>query len=818
MAGDPLMLFPERQHSHLRLAAAVSPGTRERRASGFGQPPRYTDRGSHGRAVRRDVLRVRDEHQRRQPTLGVTPELVLVLETNRQLSPEDVERAGLTVLELRSDTALVAFASDPELTEFLARNQQYQLGSPGLTDKGNERAAKYQELFDSIESLRGLQTADVLSLRASSLIDQVNTDDLIRVDIQCWCPENEDEARRRNNDVRAAVETAGGVVLDGGVRVEAAWSALCVEIAAGRIAEVASVDRVRSIDVLPQPVLSYMQLRATTPDDLPIVVAPAADAPIVAVIDSGLRSAHPLLSPAVMGVEYLGPGFGDGGDEAGHGTMVASLALYGSLEEPLAERSPLRAAGRLLSIRVLDAEQRFPDDRLWAGQMIDAMQLAVAAGTRVINLSLGDPRTPYSPPRPTAVATLVDIFIREHPDVVVVVSAGNFPPTEFTREALLRGTYAETLLTDPEAGLLDPATAALALTVGGLCGDRGQGAQRSVSTDIQPVGAPGLPSPWTRVGPGAMASVKPELCAPGGSAMVDTLQGRVRLEDPSASVVGAGGVEQNRLLAIGTGTSLAAPLVSHAARRVLTRYPELSGNAVRALLLLSARGVELVVEGLTESRNREQQRRLTGYGRISAERAEASTDHRAVLLSEASILVDDVHLYRVPIPSTFFASGGDISVSIALAYGPPVRATRLDYLANCLGVQVFHGASLAEVQGAYVKAEETTELDDDADATPSEISRHQLNLQPANTSRGRGAHQFGTYGRNQKFDSERGVEFIVAVRSVNRWDTVGAFQNYALAVALERDVDHADLYAELQIQLEAVARIDVETQVEIEPI
>lgn len=309
--------------------------------------------------------------------------------------------------------------------------------------------------------------------------------------------------------------------------------------------------------------------------------------------------------------------------------------------------------------------------------------------------------------------------------------------------------------------------------------------------------------------------VKPELSAPGGSATVDTLQRRARSTDPASSVVGAGGTDQNRLLALGAGTSYAAPLVSYAALRVLARYPALSGNAVRALLLLSAEPLDVIVDDSSNSHNHQQQRRLTGYGRVSAPRSETSTDHRAVLLNEAEIRLDEVHLYRVPIPGTFFAGGGRSSVTLSLAYDPPVRATRLDYLASRMGIQMFHGASIAEVQRAYVAAEETDELTDDPNAAPAALDRFKLALQPANANRGRGAHHFATYGRSRRFDSRRGVEFIVAVRNVNRWDTSGALQRYAFAVALERDLDHADLYAELQLQLEALATVELENEVEI---
>ena len=63
----------------------------------------------------------------------------IVLESNRQVKPEDVESAGLQILELRRDKVLVAFAGDPELSEFLERCDKYGLGARGLAAGGNER-------------------------------------------------------------------------------------------------------------------------------------------------------------------------------------------------------------------------------------------------------------------------------------------------------------------------------------------------------------------------------------------------------------------------------------------------------------------------------------------------------------------------------------------------------------------------------------------------------------------------------------------------------------------------------------------------------
>lgn len=811
---DPFPIFAERRHTHLKLAAAIAPGPRALRPQGFPRPPKHSDRAGHGRIIEQFSIQVRSDFERRSTVFGVEPNLVLVLESNRQIDPSEVQRAGLTILELRSDRALVAFASDPDLAEFRSRVERYRQGVRGLTEGGNERPAAYENLFDAIEQMRTLNPADVLSPALATLVSGSEPSSLIRIDVQCWCPEDEVDVRARNAEVASAVESAGGVVLSTAIRLQAGLSALCVDVPADKIFELAAVDRIRWLDTIPHPLLSNPKLRNTSTHGLPAVQAPHRDAPIVAVIDSGVRSAHPLLAQAVVGVEYLGSGMGDGGDAVGHGTLVASLALYGSLELRLDSGETLRPAGRLLSIRVLDADNNFPDDRNWTDHLLEAMEIAVAAGARVINLSLGDPRRPYVPARPTPAGASVDAFIRRHPSVVVVVSVGNFGAHEVS--SLLNNTYPADGLERPDVGILDPAPAALALTVGALCGDLHQGAAEvRVDANVRAVGRPSMPSPFTRLGPGPSFMVKPELCAPGGSLSIDTLVLRPT-KRPATSIVGAGGADPEHLLATDSGTSFAAPLVSHAALRVLARYPALTGNGVRALLLVAAEQLPSPFDGAADAEKLMQQRRLTGYGAVSASRAEASADHRVVMVSEASIVIDEVHIYVVPMPATFFVSGGVFVVSVALAFDPPVRATRLDYLANRMNFQAYFGVSVDTVRDAYAREIQMPVVEEETSQAPSQLRSSQLDLQPANADRSRGAHQFGTYRRTQRFPSDRGREIVIAVRNVNRWDAAEARQDYALAVTFARDTGHGGLYAELSAELQPLAELEAGIEIELE--
>ncbi|HLV58718.1 MAG TPA: S8 family peptidase [Natronosporangium sp.] len=739
------------------------------------------------------------------------PELVLVLELNRRLDPDRVRPAGLSFLEFAGEKALVTFADDPELKQFLRILEAYQQGArPPREEGGPERAAAYEELFDAIEAVRRWGVEDVISDALRQTLDQATPKQLLRLDVQCWCPDDPSDARRRRLEVSQAVTAVGGKVLDKSLRHSAGLSLLRVELPADEVVTLAQVDHVRSIDILPRPALTQPQVWYAGPDSIPPVLPPLATAATVAVIDSGVRSAHPLLAPAVVGAEVVGPGLADAGDESGHGTLVSSLALHGQLEGKLAAGVSLRPAGRLLSIRVLDNQDQFPDVRLWEEHLHEAITLAINAGARVINLSLGDVRHPYRPPRPTPLSALIDNLARDH-NLVVVISAGNYSTAGYAVDEKFRFDYPLRLLSASDSGILDPAPAALSLTIGAVCADPVQGARPAQDrVDVVPVGGPDQPSPVTRVGPGVGGMIKPELVAPGGSLSVDEGFGRI-VNDPSLAVVGAGATA-DRLLAWGVGTSYAAPLASHAALRVLGRYPTITANAVRALVMASAQVIEPILTGSSPSNVDREQARLTGYGRLSAERAEASDDHRAVLLAEEEIEVDGVHLYVVPLPETFFEPGGTRTLALALAYDPRVRPTRLDYLASRMMVRAYRGVSREVVAEAYAQMEQA---DDDisggADApSPASIRPYEIELQPADTRRGLGANQYARRVFRQRLRPENGREIVVVVRNTNRWDLPTARQRYALAVVLERDPSHSPLYAELRAQLEALAEVELE--------
>lgn len=176
---------------------------------------------------------------------------------------------------------------------------------------------------------------------------------------------------------------------------------------------------------------------------------------VVAVADSGVDEAHPDLRARLVGVSAWGRK-GDASDPHGHGTHVAGSVAGDGTTSAGAVRGAAPGAG-LFFQSIMDADGGLgglPPD---LGELFEE---AYQAGARIHNNSWG--AAAASAYRVNSLE--VDEYVADHPDLLVVVAAGN------------AGTAARPRFTD--AGSADlfsldaPATAKNALTVGAARSDR----------------------------------------------------------------------------------------------------------------------------------------------------------------------------------------------------------------------------------------------------------------------------------------------------------------------------------------------------------
>lgn len=66
-------------------------------------------------------------------------------------------------------------------------------------------------------------------------------------------------------------------------------------------------------------------------------------------------------------------------------------------------------------------------------------------------------------------------------------------------------------------------------------------------------------------------------------------------------------------------------------------------------------------------------------------------------MTEAEVEEDRLHFYRIPVPPSLLSGKGRRGITVALAYDPPVRSSREEYLARTMFVDVVQGLTTPEV-------------------------------------------------------------------------------------------------------------------------
>ncbi|GAA3837998.1 S8 family serine peptidase [Saccharothrix violaceirubra] len=250
----------------------------------------------------------------------------------------------------------------------------------------------------------------------------------------------------------------------------------------------------------------------------------------VAVVDSGIDTAHPDLDDGKVVAAANFSTDPDAADRNGHGTHVAST-VAGTGEASAVVRKGVAPGAKLLNAKALNARGLGSD-----AAVIEALEWAAAQGADVVNMSLGS-LDPARGPDPLTMA--VDAVSRTS-GTLVVVAAGN------------QGERGTSTITSP--GWADEA-----LTVGAV--DR-----EDAVADFSSRGP--------RLGDHA---IKPDLVAPG----VDIVAAR-------AEGTRGGPVVDERYQQL-SGTSMATPHVAGAAAILAQQHPTYTNSELKGALISTAR-------------------------------------------------------------------------------------------------------------------------------------------------------------------------------------------------------------------------------------
>lgn len=717
---------------------------------------------------------------------------------------------GLHLISHNPDRTLVVFASDTELRSFLGKLDEYASEAPG---------SHVYAFLSAIDGVLPLGPEDRRGRRLHA--SPVGEDEIGVVDVEIMHPGDRALCNQWLSELRQLVERGRGRLTDSFIG-QYMCLARC-HLSAQSLEEVLGVDFVLEVDRVPRPTFRMSMLLETTLDQLPPVGQPAEDAAGILVVDSGIMTGHPLLQPTIeeatafVGDRAGAPDSTDAdGVYPGHGTAVAGIAAYGDVAECV-RTGAFEPSVKLFSARVLDEQCRYDPDILCEHQIDRAVKHFVDRypQCKVVNLSLGDSDRPLPEGRRQfRLAARLDELAYELSDknIVFVVSAGNVSDPGVGGEEGVLG-YPGSLFNE-SSRVVDPGTAAIALTVGSVAtGNQpqrhpGDPARRCVA------GVEGYPSPFTRTGYGVNGMVKPDVVYFGG----DTIMDRLGLQsDPGVGIPTTSSEfapPEGRLFRSVTGTSFSAPAVSNMCARLFERFPGASSNLVRALIAASARLPSERPPELEVAGNAAETLRVYGYGIPDYERAAFSDTADLLLVAQGEIRVGWFHLHQIPtLPDEFLRTRGRKRISVALAFDPPTRHTRASYLGIGMQFHLFRNLGQQDVVNLFRDWEQAP-ADEGETKVKGLLSKlpgsQKVGLSPGQQLRSKGTLQKGVLDISRSTWSYDQGNMYLGVICLRKWapEEIDR-QRYAVAVSLEHEDSTVPLYEHIRQQVQVAHRIRV---------
>ncbi|OFV67323.1 MAG: subtilase family protein [Candidatus Syntrophoarchaeum caldarius] len=735
----------------------------------------------------------------------IDPKLIFKIEANSPINENDLGRMGLKILGVDYKDAVVVFADDEHLTAFKRMIEEYANEIP--PDQENAKHA----FIHAFEDIRKIAPGEKIGVRLRK--EPLKDEDIAILDIELWHlgREYREQMLSWKDGIDRILKENGGEVTD--FYLGRALFIIRAKVPSTLLYDILNLPQVARVDRPPKTTLDLAKIKGISLDEIGEIPSPEDDAPGILIVDSGITSGHPLLKSAIGDAQsYL-----DGKspvDENSHGTAVAGVALYGDLREYIKEKK-FNPELWIYSARVCDENGEYDKEKLPETQLDEAIKYFVEhyENIRVVNLSIGDPEKIYHPEDyQYRLAAVIDELALEYGDnnILFVVSAGNYEDSRTGVEYLDEETasrYPAYLLDDPNAKVIDPATSALALTVGSLSLEQGS-ANRWFASPL--AGFEEFPSPFTRTGPGVNGMIKPDLVEFGGDLTSEKGSGIVT--DPSIGVITT---EKNflteGLFRVEDGTSFSAAKVSHLAAKLWRELPDATSNLIKALLVASAkipdiRPPPLDSIDLKGSAKEDQSKLLNiyGYGHPSLDRA-FSIQNRVLLIDEREINLDDIVIYEIPVPVEFYRGSGRRTISITLAFDPPTRMTRKQYLGVTMEFHLFRGVDVEQIKQRYAKMET---FDTEEEGVPPLLRSNEISLVPGVTLAKKGTVQKRMWLIDRTPDYiDESLKLVVICSG--KWMIDEEYkQRYAVVVTMEQR-DMIELYNKIKERLRIPERVRI---------
>ncbi|MES0492007.1 MAG: S8 family peptidase [Leptospirales bacterium] len=753
------------EHIHFKRETVI----RERRRNPFPPPKFEGNKSEHAQTLTEQLHRAKQLAATKE-TPGYDNRILLKLNIREGFEPASFESiAGIQIVSQENKEIVLLFTTELALTEFEKRLATY--GSTGdVTRKELIEATRAFDLWTEEDRLGKVLEREGLPSAETFILD-----------VELWPLENRQERDSMLSAFREWATDTDFIILD-------TISNNYLTIARLKCAKVNYKNLfhyrdVRTIDLPPRYTLEYSLLN-TDITDIPEPETPPLDAPRVAILDSGLNSGHPLVQAAVGDrrsyINGLGPE-----DKTGHGTAVAGIALYGDIQEALANKT-FTPHFWILSGRILDDQNEY-SEKFIENQVEQAVrEFHSDYDCKIFNLSIGDALRPYSGGKAGTFPMTLDNLSHEL-GVLFIVSAGNILKSEIIENLKANIDYPDYLFNN--SSILEPANAMNALTVGSIARyDKSRTSARYINDPAyQPLAQINSVSPFSRLGHGISGCIKPEIVAYGGNLSHDA-------RTNSLSEHGLGELTLNhsytdgKLFSEKLGTSFSAPHLTHLAGRLLANIGHDSVLLLRSLIVGHAKNEML---NFPKEIKDDDKLRMAGYGKIDEEHLYRSGEEVVVLYAVDKIEDDKNHFYEIPLPSEFFNGRRKREVTITLSYFAPARNTRVNYRGMRMFYKFIKGTTLEQAVRMFDK-----ETPKDQYKNIPEFGTLNRNINAE--SRSNGTVQSSTWTIKQP--DKKSKYFIVITRNDHPWGKRFSRdkEEYVLTIILrDREQTEANLYSKI---------------------
>ncbi|VFJ14051.1 S8 family peptidase [Candidatus Nitrosocosmicus franklandus] len=707
-------------------------------------------------------------HEKNKIKFGnyLDPRLIFKIKTNQYVYEsnfrQDLERAGIQVLN--SSTAnpgyWIAFSNDSEFKEFKMKLQKHH----------DDDRYKY---FLAIDEIVPIPVDEKIG--RSLNIDQLPEMGFEFLDVEVWRMEDS-ELDQFLSGFENWLKENNCLILDNLITIN--FCILRVRISKRVLNEILALNEIALVDR--PPTLEVESLLMQPIEKEQIIGPPNENCSSIAILDSGILK-HPILEDAIK--DYIK--FDDDeeiGDHSGHGTSVASICLYGDVEKCIRD-SRFEQKIWLYSLKIIFKQNKNRGNeynKLLENRLKELVEKTIQKdpNCKIFNVSIAIPHhiLKNDVVKNFNLAVLLDELAKKY-NIIFVISIGN-------NTQLPDSNYPDHLLALEENRLLNPASSALSLTVGGIV---------SRLTRIDSID---VPSPITRVGPGFKGMIKPELVEYSGGGFGNE-------SDVIIANAESVGVIEGRPFKLGKGTSFSAPRISHYLALLRNQYPFYSSNMLKCLLLSSSRipiqrpgFLSEISEDDTET-NLMKLLNVYGYGKPDISKALYSDNYRVLLIKESKLQINSYHIYEINLPQDVFDEYETL-LSITLTYDPPIRKNRINYLGVAMEFHLYHNLDMDDLNSS-LSADIDKEYPDD-EIQKIDIKKNEIMLKPGINIRKKGVHQKGIrIIKPHEISSNKPLLLSVVSRDLGWIENVSYEQDYSIIVAIEQ-VNNLKLYNAIKLR------------------